>query len=92
MKISLEEIGRMKLSIDIESVNIYIDNGDDEDPTHICYWHMDEWEEDSEVIISSLNAVDLFYRDKFELLERLGYEIEQVDYDLQFEYQELGRS
>jgi len=89
MKISLEQISRMKLSIDPESVNIYIDNGDDQDPTHICYWQMDEWEEDSEVIISSLNAVDLFYRDKFELLERLGYEIEEADNELQFNYQEL---
>jgi len=51
----------LKLTIDQESVNIYIDNGENKDPTNICYWHIDEWEEDSEVAISIFNAIQLYY-------------------------------
>ena len=67
----MEIIKDLKLSIDNESVEIYIENGIDKDPTQICYWHIDEWEEDSSVVISILNAVQLFYTDKKELLNRL---------------------
>ena len=41
----------LKLSIDSESVNIYIDNGDEREPTHIVYWHLDEIEEDASMLI-----------------------------------------
>ena len=62
----------LKLAIDSESVNIYIDNGETEKPTHVVYWHEDEWLEDASIVISIVNAVDLFYRDPKELLSVLG--------------------
>jgi hypothetical protein len=65
------DIENIKLAIDNESVNIYFDNGYDKEPTHICYWHIDEWEEDSEVAIAIFKAIELFYTDKIELLNRL---------------------
>jgi hypothetical protein len=63
----------MKLAIDGESVNIYVDRGDDKEPIHIVYWHLDEVEEDAEVAISMANAVNIFHTDKKLLLEKLGY-------------------
>lgn len=66
---------KMKCEIDDESVNIYVDLGDDQEPFHVCYWHIDEFEEDASVAISALNAVKLFYTDKTELLNLLGIEI-----------------
>ena len=63
----------LKLVIDSESLNIYIDNGDDEEPTHVCYWHEDEWNEDSEVVVPAmLSAIDLYLNNPKELLSRLG--------------------
>ena len=62
---------KMKLAIDNESVNIYIDNGDTIEPSHICYWHLDEVEEDSSVAISIVNAIDLFHTNKLKLIETL---------------------
>jgi hypothetical protein len=41
MKIK-QPLKNLKLAIDDESVNIYIDNGDDEEPIHVVYWHLDE--------------------------------------------------
>ena len=41
---------KLKLAIDSESVNIYIDNGDEQEPTHVCYWHIEEWEEGEEFV------------------------------------------
>lgn len=61
----------MKLVIDNESVNIYINNGEHKDPTQICYWHLDEVEEDSSVAISIANAINLFHTDKLKLIETL---------------------
>ena len=61
----------LKLAIDSESINIYIDNGDEQDPTHVCYWHIEEWEEDSEVAISIFNAIDLFHTNPKELLNKI---------------------
>jgi len=34
----------LRLAIDSESVNIYIETG--KEPVHVVYWHLDEWEED----------------------------------------------
>lgn len=65
-------LAKLKLSIDNVSVNIYIDNGDTKEPTHVCYWHLDEVEEDANVAISIANAIDLFYRNPKELLIKLG--------------------
>jgi hypothetical protein len=62
---------KMKLGIDNESVDIYIDNGDTREPSHICYWHLDEIEEDSSVAISIANAIDLFHTNKMKLVETL---------------------
>ena len=63
----------LKLSIDSESVNIYIDNGEDKEPTHVVYWHEDEWLEDSETVTPAIiQAINLFYTDKKELLKRVG--------------------
>jgi len=62
----------LKLSIDGESVNIYIDNGDDKEPIHVCYWHIEEVEEDASVSISMVKAVQLFYTNPKELLKILG--------------------
>ncbi len=66
-------IENLKLSIDSESVNIYIDNGEDKEPTHVVYWHEDEWIEDSENVTPAImQAINLFYTDKKELLNRVG--------------------
>ena len=62
----------LKLSIDSESVNIYIDNGDEREPTHIVYWHLDEVEEDANVAISIANAIHLYYTDREELFKRIS--------------------
>lgn len=59
----------LKLSIDGESVNIYIDKGEDKDPIHIVYWHLDEVEEDANVAISIANAIHLYYTDPRELVK-----------------------
>jgi hypothetical protein len=52
---------QIKVAIDNESVNIYIDSGEDEDPVQLCYWHQDEWEEDPSILPSIFNAIDLAY-------------------------------
>jgi len=62
---------KMELSIDNESVDIYIDNGDTREPSHICYWHLDEVEGDSSVAISIANAINLFHTSKLKLIETL---------------------
>jgi hypothetical protein len=62
----------LKLTIDQESVNIYFDNGEDQEPTHVVYWHLDEVEEDANVAISMCNAIDLFHTDKEKLLRTLN--------------------
>lgn len=66
------KLERMKLSIDGESVGIYIDNGEDEEPTHVVYWHIEEVEEDADVAIAMVNAVNLFHTNKKELLQKIG--------------------
>ena len=69
--IPLLKLKDFKLSIDAESVNIYFDNGEDKEPTHIVYWHLDEVKEDENVAISMCNAIDLFYRNPKELIEKV---------------------
>jgi len=61
----------LSISIDQESLNIYVDNGEFQEPTHICYWHIDEVHEDANVSISMLNAVHLFHTNPQELINRL---------------------
>lgn len=66
-------MSELKIAIDPESVDIYIDKGEDVDPVHIVYWHCDEWLEDAETVVPAvINAIDLFYRDPYQLFERLG--------------------
>jgi hypothetical protein len=66
-------MNNLKLAIDSESINIYIDNGDDKDPTNIVYWHEDEWLEDAEFVVPAiLRAIDLFVHDPKKLLETLN--------------------
>lgn len=67
----LSQCANMKLAIDSESVNIYIDNGDDEDPTHVIYWHLDEIHEDPSVAISIAKAIELYYTNPKLLLEKI---------------------
>jgi len=62
---------KLSLSIDDESVNIYVDNGETEEPTHICYWHIAEVEKDAEVSLVMVNAVNLFHTNPQELIDRL---------------------
>ena len=62
-------VSLLKLAIDQESVNIYIDKGEDNDPIHIVYWHLDEVEEDASVAISIANAIRLYYTDPRELVK-----------------------
>ena len=63
----------LKLSRDDESLNIYIDNGEDKEPTHVCYWHEDEWLDDPETVVPAmLAAIELFYTNPQELFNRLG--------------------
>ena len=59
----------LKLSIDSESVNVYIDKGEDKDPIHIVYWHIEEVEEDANVAISMVNAVHLYHTDPQKLVD-----------------------
>ena len=61
----------LKLQIDNESVNIYIDNGEDKDPIHICYWHIDEVKDDENVAIAMAKAVELFYKNPKKLCKIL---------------------
>lgn len=63
----------LKIAIDNESVNIYIENGEDKEPTHIVYWHADEWEEDASIVPSIFHAIELYYTNPKELLTRLKY-------------------
>ena len=69
-----DEFANLKLARDSESLEIYIDNGDDQDPTQICYWHEDEWLEDAETVVPAmLAAMELFYTNPQELLNRLNH-------------------
>ena len=70
----MTKIKNLKLARDSESLNIYIDNGDDKDPTHICYWYFEEWEEDAELVVPAmLTAMELFYTGKhLELIDTIG--------------------
>ena len=62
----------LSISIDSESVNIYVDNGDDKEPLHVVYWHLDEVEEDASVAISIANAIHLYHTNPQVLVDKLG--------------------
>jgi hypothetical protein len=63
---------KLSIAIDNESVNIYVDNGDDKEPLHVVYWHIDEVAEEAGVAISMVIAVQLYYTNPQELIDRLG--------------------
>ena len=63
---------KLSLSIDQESVNIYVDNGPTKDPLHVVYWHLDEVKEDENVAISIANAINLYHTKPQELINVLG--------------------
>lgn len=71
-KINLKDL---KLSIDGESVGICIDNGSDNEPIHVAYWHLEEVEEDATVAISIANAIHLFYTNPKKLCKDVGVSI-----------------
>lgn len=66
-----EFINNMKLIIDAESVNIYVER-EGYEPICIYYCHVDEVKENTDVAISMCNAIDLFYRDREMLINTLG--------------------
>lgn len=62
-------LDNMKLSIDAESVNIYIETGEDNDPIHVVYWHIDEVVEDASVALSIATAIEKYYESPQDLLK-----------------------
>lgn len=63
------EVENLKLVRDAESLNIYVDNGEDKDPIHIVYWTEDEWLEDPETVVPAMMiAMELFYTGQHVLL------------------------
>ena len=69
----MDAIDKMKLTWDSESINIYIDEGNDRDPIQLFYWHTDEILEDSEIILHIMNAIHLFYTNKLALIKLSTY-------------------
>ena len=68
----INDIANLKLVRDSESINIFIDNGEDYEPLHVIYWHVDEWLEDAESVVPAImEAMELFYTDKKKLLNKL---------------------
>jgi hypothetical protein len=59
-------VDKLKLSIDQECVEIYIDA---DDPIHVVYWHIDEVKDDESVALIMAKAVQLFYTDPKQLLK-----------------------
>jgi len=71
---------RLKCDTDGYVLDIYIDNGEDKDPTQICYWNDDEWKEDPESVVPAmLNAMYWFYNNPQELLDKLNMHYLLVD-------------
>ena len=60
-------VKNLRLSIDDESVNIYVDN--DNEPIHVVYWHLDEVKDDESVSLVMAKAVQLFYTNPIKLLQ-----------------------
>ena len=65
----------LQIALDSESVNIYRQINDDDEPLHIVYWHEDEWLEDAESVVPAMiKAIELYYTDQIQLLKVLGLE------------------
>jgi hypothetical protein len=63
----VEMAKKLRLSIDEESVNIYVEEGDE--TINVVYWHIDEVKEDPEVALIMAKAIDLFYTKPIKLLQ-----------------------
>lgn len=59
-------VDRLKLSIDDECVEIYVDA---DDPIHVVYWHIDEVKDDESVALIMAKAIQLFYTNPKQLLK-----------------------
>jgi hypothetical protein len=57
----------LKIKISEDGVDIYIDNGEGQESTFVCYWTIDEIKEDALIIVSIANAIKLFYTEPKEL-------------------------
>lgn len=75
LTITEDELKRLTIATDFVSVDIYVDNGEDDEPRPIIYWNSDEWEEDLSILGSVFNAIQLYYIDKRELVELVGFTI-----------------
>jgi len=71
---------RFKLTWDGYALDIYIENGEDKDPTTVVYWVDDEWEEDPETVVPAMvTAMELFYTDPEKIFEKLNLPYLLVD-------------
>jgi hypothetical protein len=70
-----KKVKGMQLVINTESVSISIKVGRQLNHIHVCYWNLQEVEEDSTVAITMALAVQLFYTDQHKLLEALKIDI-----------------
>ena len=60
----------LEIALDGESVNIYIETGDE--PIHIVYWTEDEWLEDPSTVVPAIsNAIYLMFVDPDDLINRV---------------------
>lgn len=75
LTITEDELKRLTIATDSVSVDIYVDNGEDDEPRPIIYWNNDEWEEDLSILGSVFNAIQLYYIDKRQLVETVGFTI-----------------
>ena len=73
-----KKVKNLMISIDSESLDIYIDKGEHNEPIHVCYWHIDEIEEDSTVWQSTLNAVQMFYEAPERLCKLMGVKDDEI--------------
>jgi len=69
-----------RLTWDGCALDIYIENGEDKDPTTVVYWVSDEWEEDSETVTPAMmTAMELYFTKPQELFNRLNLPYHLVD-------------
>lgn len=62
---------KLSIAIDGESVNIYRDMGEDEEPLHVVYWHLDEVEEDPSLFTNIALSVNMHSTNQLQLLMRI---------------------
>lgn len=62
----------LRLAIDTESVNIYIERGASMDPINLIYYHEDEVKEDSSEAFTIANVIHEFHTNRTMFLRKLG--------------------